>query len=162
MLSVARASGDEMDKAVSHRKFEAEVRALQTDEAAGFVCAKDWRLVSTTHPTLAIVLRHRRSGREIEFRFACDDWDDLPPSLSFHDPDDGRELPWAEWPKGGWVVHESHPSTGKPFLCLPGIREYHTHPSHLRDKWEGYRLRGTYRLRGIVDRVDQRFNDSKG
>ena len=63
-----------MDKAVSRRKFEAEVRALQTDEAAGFVCAKGWRLASTTHPILAIVLRHRRSGREIEFRFVCDDW----------------------------------------------------------------------------------------
>ena len=151
-----------MDKAVSRRKFEAEVGALQTDEAAGFVCAKGWRLVSTTYPILAVVLRHRCSGREIEFRFACDDWDDLPPSLSLHDPDDGRELPWAEWPKEEWVVHESHPSTRKPFLCLPGIREYHTHSSHLRDKWEGDRLRDSYRLRGIVDRVDQRFNDSRG
>ena len=36
------------------------------------------------------------------------------------------------------------------------------HSSHLRDKWEGYRLRDSYRLRGIVDRVDQRFNDSRG
>ena len=162
MLSVACASGGEMDKAVSRRKFEAEARALQTEEAAAFVCAKGWRLVSATHPTLAIVLRHRRSGREIDFRFVCDDWDDLPPSLSLHEPEDGREFSWEEWPKGEWVVHASHPTTEKPFLCLPGIREYHTHSSHVGDKWEGYRARGTYRLRDIVDRVDQRFNDSNG
>ena len=149
----------EMDEAVSRRKFDAEALALQANVAA-FVRAKGWRLVSAIHPTLAIVLRHRRSDREIEFRFGCDHWDELPPSLSLHDPDDGRELRWAEWPKCGWEVHESHPTTGKPFLCLRGIREYHTHSSHIGDKWEGYMVRGTYRLRDIVDRVDQRFNDS--
>lgn len=150
-----------MDKAVSLRKFEAEIRSLQI-EAAAFVCAKSWRIASAIYPVLAVVLRHRRCGREIEFRFACNDWDELPPSLSLHDPDDGREFSWSDWPKGGWTVHASHPSTGKPFLCLPGIREYHTHPSHLCDKWEGYRLRRTHRLRDIVNRVDQRFSDSEG
>ena len=151
----------EMDEAVSRRKFEAEIRSLTT-EAVGYVSAKGWSLVSAIHPILAIALRHYRSSREIEFRFTCDDWDELPPSLALHNPEEGRELEWAEWPKAGWVVHNSHPSTKKPFLCLPGIREYHTHPSHVGDKWEGYRLRGTYRLRDIIDRVHQRFNDSHG
>ena len=161
MLSVIRAFEEEMDQAVSRKKFDEEARALQTD-AAAFVRAKGWRLVSAIHPTLAILLRHRLSGREIEFRFACDEWDEFPPSLSLYDPDGARELPWADWPKRGWVVHDSHPTTGRPFLCLPGIREYHTHPSHRNDTWDGYRLRATYRLRDIVDRVDQRFNDSDG
>ena len=150
-----------MDKAVSHRKFKSEIRSLET-EVTTYVSIKGWRLVSTIYPTLAVVLRHVRSHREIEFRFVCDDWDELPPSLTLHDPEDGRELPWAEWPKGVWSVHESHPSTGKPFLCLPGIREYHTHPSHLSNKWEGYRQQSAYRLRDIIDRVHQRFNDSNG
>ena len=150
-----------MDKAVSRIKFEDEIRSLTT-EAAAYAAAKDWRLVSSIHPTLAIILRHHGFSREIEFRFGCDDWDELPPSLTLHDPADGRELQWPEWPKDGWVVHQSHPSTGKPFLCLPGIREYHTHSSHVSDKWDGYRLQGSYRLRDIVDRVHQRFNDSSG
>ena len=150
-----------MNKAVSRRKFAAEVRSLRT-EVAAFVSAKGWKLVSSSYPILAVVFRHHRSLREIEFRFTCDDWDGLPPSLSLHDPSDGRELQWEEWPKNVWSVHESHPTTGKPFLCLPGIREYHTHPSHLNDKWEGYQLRETYRLRDIIDRVYQRFNDSDG
>lgn len=150
-----------MDRAVSVRKFDAEIRAFKT-EAAAYVSAKGWMIVGATYPVLAVVLRHSRSTREIEFRFTCDDWDEIPPSLTLHDPNGGKGLSWAEWPKGGWVVHKSHPSAGEPFLCLPGIREYHTHPSHLGDSWEGYRLRGTYRLRGIVDRVYQRFEDSDG
>ena len=150
-----------MDRLVSIRKFESEILALEA-EAAGYVSAKGWKVVESTYPTLAVVFRHSRSTREIEFRFTCEDWDELPPSLSLHHPDSGEALRWEEWPQGGWVVHNSHPSTGRPFLCLPGIREYHTHTSHLRDSWEGYRLRGTYRLRDIMDRVQQRFEDSNG
>ena len=150
-----------MDRAVSIMKFEAEIRALKT-EAAGYVSAKGWKIIASTYPVLAVVLRHSRSIREIEFRFTCDDWDELPPSLALHDPSGGQELTWAEWPQRGWVVHDTHPSTQRPFLCLPGIREYHTHTSHLGDHWEGYRLRGTYRLRDIVDRVHQRFEDTDG
>ena len=150
-----------MDKAVSIRKFEAEIRALKT-EAAGYVSVKGWTIVAATYPVLAVVIRHSRSLRDVEFRFTCDEWDELPPSLTLHHPIGGDEFTWGEWPKGGWLVHDSHWATRKPFLCLLGIREYHTHQSHLGDKWEGYRLRGSYRLRDIIDRVHQRFEDSYG
>ena len=150
-----------MDSEVSQRKFQAEVESLG-GEAAAYASAKGWRVISADYPLLAVALRHSRSGREIEFRFSCNDWDGMPPSLTLHDPADGRELGWSEWPKRGWSVLNSHPSTGRPFLCLPGIREYHSHSSHVRDRWDGYRLRGSYRLRDIVDRVQQRFEDSGG
>ena len=150
-----------MDKAVSLRKFETEILSLK-NEGSAYVHAKGWNLTCAEFPMLAVVLKHRRTGREIEFRFKCDNWDELPPSLSLHDPKDGRELRWDEWPKNAWSVHKTHPSTGKPFLCLHGIREYHTHSSHLRDKWEGYRVSGTFHLRDIIDRVQQRFDDSDG
>ncbi|MCY3923331.1 MAG: hypothetical protein OXG27_13205 [Chloroflexi bacterium] len=115
-----------------------------------------------TYPVLSIVLRHPVSNREIGFRFICDDWDEQPPSLSLHLPEDGRELTWHEWPKGGWDVHASHTSTGKPFLCLQGIREYYTHDSHLGVKWDSYRQQESYRLLSIVDRVQQKFESSDG
>ena len=150
-----------MDQTVSRIKFETEVRSLATD-VNGYATAKGWKLVSAIYPTLAIVLPHARSGRAIEFRFLCNDWDKLPPSLTLHSLEDRSDLHWADWPKTNWAVLDKHPTTGMPFVCLPGIREYHTHPSHLSDKWEGYRLRGTYLLRHIIDRVHQRFNDSEG
>ena len=154
-------SRPDMDRTVSIRKFEAEIWALQT-EAAGYVSAKGWKIVESTYPVLAVILRHSRSTREIEFRFTCDEWDELPPSLSLCHPNGGGELTWEEWPKDGWDVHQIHTTTGKPFLCLPGLREYHTHQSHLGNKWENYRLLRTYRLRDIVDRVQQRFEDTNG
>ena len=153
-----RRRGRGVDKMVSRKKFEAEILSLNTDTVA-YAAAKGWKIISTDYPTLALALRHPRSLREVEFHFACDDWDEIPPSLSLHDAEGGRELPWAEWPKGDWPVGE-HDATGKPFLCLPGIREYHTHQSHVGDSWHGYRLRGTYRLRDIVDRVQQKFEKS--
>ena len=150
-----------MDRLVSIRKFETEVRALET-EAAGYVSAKGWKVVESTYPILAVILPHSRSAREIEFRFTCEDWDELPPSLSLHHPIRGEELTWAEWPKRGWDAHQTHTSTGKPFLCLTGLREYHTHQSHLGNKWGNYRLSGSYRLRNIIDRVHQRFENTDG
>ena len=150
-----------MDSTVSRRKFEGEVRSLKA-EASDFAGARGWRVLVATYPTFSVVLRHPASHREIEFRFTCNDWDEQPPSLTLHHSEDGRELTWDEWPIGGWDVHASHTSTGRPFLCLPGIREYHTHTSHLNERWDGYRLRGTYRLLNIVDRVQQRFEDSGG
>ena len=150
-----------MDSAVSVKKFDGEVRSLQTD-AAAYAAARGWKVAASTFPLLAVVLRHSGSGREVEFQFACDDWDELPPSLTLHHPDGGGEFTWADWPKNGWSVGDPHPLTGKPFLCLPGIREYHTHPSHLSELWEGYRHRSSYSLRSIVDRVQQRFEDSDG
>ena len=150
-----------MDRAVSVRKFEAEVRSLQ-EETAGFVAARGWTIVAAEYPVLAVIYRHPGTARQIEFRFTCDDWDQVAPSLTLHDATDGRELAWEEWPKGGWSAGSPHPLTGKPFLCLPGIREYHSHSSHIGDTWDGYRLRGTYRLRDILERVYQRFGDTGG
>ena len=150
-----------MDRAVSLRKFEADIRSLSTD-AAVFAAAKGWRIISTDYPTLTVALRHSRSSREIEFRFACDNWDELPPSLTLHDPKEGLELAWKEWPRGDWAALDGHPGTNKPFLCLSGIREFHNHPRHGRDRWEDHRLRGTYRLANIIDRVHQNFEKSNG
>ena len=151
-----------MDPQVSRRKFENQVAQFDTYAVAAFAEMRGWQPKRAQYPTLAVLMRHHRSEREIEFRFLCDDWDDLPPSLALNDPVTGRELPYAEWPKEVWSIGNNHPVTGKPFLCLPGIREYHTHHSHRNDAWSGYRQRGTFHLHEIVDRVSQRFQDTNG
>lgn len=151
-----------MDPQVSQRKFQNQVAQFDTDAVAAFAEMRGWRLKCAQYPALVVLMRHHGSEREIEFRFLCDDWDDLPPSLGLHDPVTGRELAYAEWPQGAWSIGDHHPVTGKPFLCLPGIREYHTHPSHRNDAWSGYRLRGTFGLHEIVDRISQRYQDTNG
>lgn len=51
------------------------------------------------------------------------------------------------------VLIDIHPATGRPFLCVPGIREYHIHPQHSGDSWLLYRDRGEGTLSTICERV---------
>lgn len=148
-----------MDPAVSKLKFDRDADGLR---GIAPVLAGGWDIRLAEWPTLTLLFKHPRSQRTVGFTFRCDEWDDLPPSLNLFDPDTGQDLPWGRWPQGVWSVGNPHPVTGKPFLCLPGIREYHTHSSHLGDAWENYRARGTYSLPYIVHRVWQRFGETNG
>lgn len=38
-----------------------------------------------------------------------------------------------------------------PFLCLPGVREYHSHPAHSGDSWELHRPNNEGRLVRLLD-----------
>lgn len=42
---------------------------------------------------------------------------------------------------------------GWPFLCLPGVREYHEHPRHSGDPWELHRTTGAGSLVRLVDTI---------
>ena len=131
------------------------------EEATGMAESLGWQVKSKAYPLFEVVVTHPRSGKSFLFRFLCDGWDEMPPSFSVHDAKDERELPLSEWPQGGWSIGD-HPATGKAFLCLPGVREYHNHSSHVNDAWSGFRERGSYGLLEILGRVQQRFNESSG
>lgn len=40
-----------------------------------------------------------------------------------------------------------------PFLCMPGIREYHDNPAHSGDSWLLHRRSGEGSLAFIVDKI---------
>lgn len=40
---------------------------------------------------------------------------------------------------------------GLPFLCVPGVREYHAHPAHSGDSWELHRESGAGRLVRLLE-----------
>jgi hypothetical protein len=42
---------------------------------------------------------------------------------------------------------------GIPFLCHPGVREYHDHPAHSGDAWEHHRADGAGRLVRLLDLI---------
>ena len=44
-------------------------------------------------------------------------------------------------------------SSDPPFLCLPGVREYHSHPAHSGDYWELYRGSGIGTLHFLLDQI---------
>jgi hypothetical protein len=46
-----------------------------------------------------------------------------------------------------------HPATGRPFFCIPGVRQHHEHPQHSGDPWLLHRAKREGSLVTICDRV---------
>lgn len=93
------------------------------------------------------LLGQRRSS-SIVGALRCDNYDTDPPSFAFvTDWTATEELPFGAWPKGLGIV-ERHHATGKPFLCRPGVREFHTHFQHGDEPWDRYR--GKVRPRDLL------------
>lgn len=88
-----------------------------------------------------------------------DDYDLLPPSVRFVDPftsvsaHPGLDALLSSEQGDRNVLVRPHPRTGLPFLCLPGVREYHQHPQHSGDDWLLHRSRGEGRLAVICERL---------
>jgi hypothetical protein len=106
-------------------------------------------MTATIIPSLA--------ARAFIARFDLSDYDLLAPSLQFYDPWTRDLLPYEtmfraqefEKQRGPHVVLlPDHPITHKPFLCVRGVREYHSHPQHSGDDWFLYR--GSIRLFATV------------
>lgn len=84
------------------------------------------------------------AARAFGVRFGLDDFDQLPPSVTFRDAWTWDVLRHRDLPTGVFVdehgtptrvLQERHPVTGLPFLCVPGTREYHSHPEHTGNAW---------------------------
>jgi len=90
-------------------------------------------------------------------------YDLWPPSLTFIDPRTRQPTaPAVRAPDNTEAgvrdaLVDGHPDTGRPFLCLPGIREYHNHPQHTGDDWLIHRTSGAGRLTVICERIWQRM-----
>jgi Predicted metal binding domain len=92
-------------------------------------------------------------------RLDYENYDLWPPSLTFIDaftrqpmhPHVRAFLSTPEGPRD--VLVEGHPSTNFPFLCVPGIREYHWHPQHTGDDWLLHRPAKEGSISTICDRI---------
>jgi hypothetical protein len=51
--------------------------------------------------------------------------------------------------------HEPNNPNAVPFLCMPGVREYHAHPGHSADEWLLHRGKGEGTLLFILDKLHQ-------
>jgi hypothetical protein len=50
---------------------------------------------------------------------------------------------------------QAHQPTDIPFLCVPGVREYHAHPAHTGDSWLTHRGQGAGKLFPILNTIYQ-------
>lgn len=92
-------------------------------------------------------------------RLTYENYDLWPPSLTFIDiftrqptkPHVRAFMAMDDGPRD--VLIDTHPDTGLPFLCVAGVREYHSHPQHTGDDWLLYRRRGEGSVSTVCDRV---------
>jgi hypothetical protein len=95
-----------------------------------------------------------------------DNYDLEPLSVRFTHPLTGEYQPLALVPLYRKIEHPDRPPelqplvqkdlTGLPFLCMPGIREYHAHPAHTGDAWLRHRgIAGEGTLGFVLDKLHQ-------
>lgn len=92
-------------------------------------------------------------------RLSYENYDLWPPSLTFIDvitrqpvKPHVRAFQWVDNAARD-VLIDAHPDSGLPFLCVPGIREYHDHPQHTGDAWLLHRHLAEGSVSTICDRV---------
>jgi hypothetical protein len=152
---------------VSRTKFR---RELDLWLANGVRHERGWVLLTQSEATLSVevafLARLSTSVGTVALpvvacaiRLTYENYDIWPPSLTFIDvftrqptqPHVRAFMPSEDGPRD--VLIDGHPDTGIPFVCFPGIREYHSHPQHSGDSWLLHRSAGEGSLSTVCDRV---------
>jgi hypothetical protein len=158
-----------VDPEVTRTKF---TRELGTWKKYGADGRRGWILLSENADTLSVEVgflgRIMLSASTVPLsvvpvalRITFENYDLWPPSVTFIDPQTREPSPphvraivlTTEGPRD--VLIDGHPVTQRPFLCIPGIREYHNHPQHSGDGWLIHRATGAGHLLNICDRVSR-------
>lgn len=148
--------------AVSQRKFERELE--RWDANADAYRRRGWLMVARGDLSVDIAFTAKVSllgqvadivAATVRIDFA--NYDLWAPSVTFIDLAEGT--PWAppmraiaqtaDGPRD--LLIDRHPLTGLPFLCVPGSRDYHSHPQHSGDDWLLHRTTGAGRLLPLCD-----------
>lgn len=153
---------------MSATKLDRELAAWHANEP--LYRSRGWLLLDVTglQVDVGFLALVAAGARAVPVMTACirlryDNYDLWPPSLTFLDPlTRTPTVPLVRAPdRVGTEVRDAlidgHPLTGRPFLCLPGIREYHEHPQHSGDDWLLHRTTGAGRLAVVCERVWRRM-----
>jgi hypothetical protein len=133
-----------MLEALSRATFGRDMKRLDPRAAEKW----GWKIVTTDYPVFDVSFTHATAA-PLRLRLLYKDWDELPPVIELLDAG-GNPLS-TQPPNVGGVFHPGpHPNTGRPFVCMRGAREYHTHFSHVGDLWDNYRGKSGLDLPGIV------------
>lgn len=148
-----------VDPAVSRQKFErelAEYRKLEDDHLK-----RGWWLLKAEFPEVFVVFATPKLNPPcVMFGAVLDftDYDFQPPSVKLVQPFTRAPYKFSELPNRliRTVLTPNPPGVGPegsvsasqqalmvahrpddiPFFCIPGVREYHSHPGHSGDLWE--------------------------
>ena len=167
-----------VDPAVSRAKFDREITDYLSFEAD--YRARGWFLAKAHWPVVVVILasnKTRPPAIVVAVQFDYTNYDAEPPSVRLIDPFSGRFLlrkeipthlprtipgPETSMPGGGKVrlnqlqnLMQAHSDEELPFLCVPGVKEYHDHPGHSGDPWEIHRSAGEGRLVRLLEVISK-------
>ncbi|MER8541437.1 putative metal-binding protein [Mesorhizobium sp. M0322] len=168
-----------VDEAVSRRKFEREIaRYRQLEDTYR---RRGWFLLEATFPSVLVLFAAVKvTPRPLVCAVRLDftNYDLMPPSVKFVDPSTGSALPMKSL--GFQMMRldglddaspetiaslaqqqrlpvqpllQAHGPDEIPFLCLPGVKEYHDHPAHTGDSWLLHRRSGEGSLHFILEQI---------
>jgi hypothetical protein len=145
-----------MHPAAAKALFEEEAQHL----SAALAARRGWTLHAVAYPL--IDCSFSTPGRTtLRLQLACDDWNDLPPSITLLAAD-GSPLTALPHNPTGVFNGGPHPVANRPFVCMRGAREYHTHPSHVADPWESLKNLSNYSLGGILTQLWHAWQKGSG
>ncbi|MGY3611086.1 MULTISPECIES: putative metal-binding protein [unclassified Bradyrhizobium] len=165
-----------VDPEVSRAKFDREVAAYRKLEAT--YRKRGWLLLDAVFPEVFVVFAATKirpapivAGVVVDFT----DYDLQPPSVLFVDPFTREKLlasnvhfqmlrrpPMppdamaALIQQGALQVSnmiQANRADDYPFICLPGVREYHDNPAHTGDSWLLHRGSGEGSLVFILEKI---------
>ncbi|WP_157219144.1 putative metal-binding protein [Flavisphingomonas formosensis] len=170
-----------VDPVVTRAKFDREVGRFRDQEVS--YRRRGILLQEVAFPTVTIAFcgfKMKPAPLLGAVRIDFTDYDLMPPSVRFVDPlthdvllskdltlalprlpkveGTPKEMLVAMMAQGipvaqlGNLVQSSGPDE-MPFLCLPGVREYHEHPAHTGDSWLLHRASGEGCLAFIVENI---------
>jgi hypothetical protein len=171
-----------VDPAVSRAKFERQIenfRCLEQDYAR-----RGWFLARAEFPRVVVLLaapQLQPTPLITGVAFDFSDYDLRPPSVKLVNPFSGEPWPAEQLPtrllrrtevEGQMFPGMSLPPGVEapkmvqdqpliqdypgedPFLCIPGVREYHDHSAHSGDTWELHRSSGAGGLIRLLEVID--------
>lgn len=161
-----------VDPAVSRAKFDREVALYRNVERE--YCSRGWFLAKAEFPEAFVVFACAKLNPPAMFLGALFDfsnYDFWPPSVRLvnpftRTPYNYSQLPTklerctnvVQSPQGATMEFQAMMQPGYtegalPFLCLPGVREYHEHPAHTGDSWLQHRGKGEGTLVFILEQI---------
>ena len=148
-----------VDPEVSKIKFNREVQNLIKQYSS--LRKRGWIIESTTFPKiqvtfLAMEIIPPLAPLTVEIDFT--NYNLWAPSIKFMHPISfmpiylpGLRLVAGNNPQN--MIVESHPKTKEPFICIPGAREYHSHPQHNGNSWDLHRYTGEGTLYFLLENI---------
>jgi hypothetical protein len=142
-----------------HKVASEALFGKQAEFPSVLLAGRGWTLLSKEFPTLEVLFTE--AGRPpLRVKLHCRDWNEQPPAIQLLNSD-AQLLASIPRDPGGVFNPSAHPVTGRPFICMRGSREYHTHPSHMNDPWDQLRGKSAYDLGGILTQVWRAWQKAK-